>query len=123
MPDEGSGADYLVWRRYAEIMGDVAMVVRLDAIGALEQSGLPATITMSDGTEARVPMMVAAEAAVAAHEGKQEGEWREEWTRRLVRMAVKWQDEMTTQGVVAVLNALDGVIADLRQAGVWPWRS
>jgi len=122
MAPQSYSADYMVWRRYAEMAGDTAMVARLDAISAMEQADCRAAITMSDGTEMRVPMMIAAEAAVAKQEGKQEAEWREEWTRRLVNLAVKWQDDLTTQGVVAVLNAMDGVVAELRAAGVWSWR-
>ena len=36
-------------------------------------------------------------------------------------MAAQWPDEQTTEGVVAVLNHTDGVAADLKEAGVWPW--
>jgi hypothetical protein len=122
MAQEAQAADYMVWRRFAEMAGDTAMVARLDAINALEQAACSDTVTMTDGTVMRVPLMIAAESAVAAQEGKQEAEWREEWTRRLVHLAVKWQDELTTQGVVAVLNCMDAVIADLKGAGVWPWR-
>ncbi len=121
MADPSEASDYRIWRRYAEITGDVAMVARLDAIHALEESGCSPTYTLSDGTETRVPMMIAAEAAVAAQAGKTEAEWREEWTRRLVNLAVKWQDDMTTRGVVSVLNAMDPVADELRAAGVWPW--
>jgi hypothetical protein len=121
MADEAQAADYLVWRRYAEVTGDTAMVARLDAMNALEQADCKTTVTLMDGTEMRAPLMIAAEAAVAASEGKREPEWREEWTRRLVQLAVKWQDELTTHGVVAVLNAMDDVMKELKGAGVWPW--
>jgi hypothetical protein len=122
MAEKGQAADYLVWRRFAEITGDTAMVARLDAINAMEQAGCRTTVTLKDGTEMRVPLMIAAEAAVAARDGGKEAEWREDWTRKLVHLAVKWQDQLTTQGVVAVLNAMDSVIAELKKAGVWAWR-
>ena len=114
-------SDYSVWRRYLELKGDHAMVARLDAIHALQRSGTDPSVRLPDGSTSRVPVIVAAEAAVAAHEGVSEAEWREQWTRRLVGLAVKWQDDLTTQGVVNVLNSTDQVIRTLEGAGVWPW--
>ncbi len=115
-------SDYLVWRKFLEMKGDRAMVARLDAIHALEEAGCEPSLPLPDGAETRVPIIVAAEAAVAAQEGTSESDWRQEWTRRLVGLAVKWQDELTTQGVVNVLNSTDIVMRSLQNAGVWPWR-
>ena len=81
-----------------------------------------ATLKLPDGGETRASLMIAAEAAVAAIRGEGEEKWRYEWTRRLVRLAVKWQDEPTTEGVVSVLGFTDAVIAKLKSAAVWPWR-
>lgn len=114
---------YLVWRRFAELAGDRAMVARMHILHRARQAGCSMTLTLADGTEARIPEMVAAEAAVGALEIGSEGEWRQDWTRRLVNVAVKWQDEVTTQGVVTVLNHTDAVIQDLKGAGVWPWEN
>ncbi|MHC4591489.1 MAG: hypothetical protein ACYS8L_02205 [Planctomycetota bacterium] len=114
-------AGYLVWRRFAELSGDSAMVARLHIIHRARQAGCDLTVKLPDGGETRIPEMIAAEAAVAALEVGDEAEWREEWTRRLVEVAVKWQDEATTQDVAAVLNHTDTVIKNLRAAGVWPW--
>ena len=116
-------AGYLVWRRFAELGGDRAMVARMNIIHQAQEAGCNLTVTLSDGAELRVPEMIAAEAAVAALDIGDEQQWREEWTRRLVHVAAKWQDEPTIEGVVAVLNHTDAVIADLKAAGVWPWGS
>jgi hypothetical protein len=114
-------AGYLVWRRFAELSGDNAMVARLHIIHRARQAGCDLTAKLPDGGETRIPEMIAAEAAVAALEVGDEAEWRGEWTRRLVEVAVKWQDEATTQDVAAVLNHTDAVIKNLKAAGVWPW--
>jgi hypothetical protein len=114
-------AGYLVWQRFAEISGDQAMVARLQVIGEAQKAGIKMTVSLPDGRELRIPEMIAAEAAVAALGAGSEGEWRADWTRRLVNVAVKWQDPATTQGVVSVLNHTDAVIADLKAAGIWPW--
>ncbi|MFO7955580.1 MAG: hypothetical protein R6X33_00580 [Candidatus Brocadiia bacterium] len=114
-------ADYQVWRKYLELKGDRAMVARLDVMWALEESGCDTSLKLPDGSESRAPIIVAAEAAVAALEGTSEAEWRQQWTRRLVRLAVKWQDELTTTGVVNLLNATDTVIRSLKGSGAWPW--
>jgi hypothetical protein len=113
--------DYLVWRKFLQIRGDRAMVARLDAIRSLHEAGCRTALQLPDGDETRVPIIVAAEAAVAAQEGQDEAGWRQEWTRRLVRLAVKWQDDLTTNGVVNVLSCTDAVIRDLKEGGVWPW--
>ena len=113
-------ADYVIWRRYVEMSGDRAMVARLEAMQAVEQAG-KATIALPDGGETRVPLIMAAEAAAAALNGESEAKWRLDWTRRLVRLAVKWQDEATTQGVATILSYTDSVIRDLKEAGVWRW--
>jgi hypothetical protein len=114
-------AGYLVWQRFAEISGDHAMVARLHVICEAQKAGIKMTVTLPDGRELRIPEMIAAEAAVAALSTDAESEWRADWTRRLVNVAVKWQDAATTQGVVSVLNHTDAVIADLKAAGIWPW--
>jgi len=120
MAQKGQDADYVVWRRYLELSGDRAMVARLEAMNAVEAAG-KASMPLPDGGETRVPLMIASEAAVAAMNGEDEAAWRHEWTRRLVRLAVKWQDEPTTEGVVSVLSLTDAVIAELKSAGTWPW--
>jgi hypothetical protein len=117
----GQESDYTVWKRFAEMTGDSAMVARLNAIELAEKAGCETTMALPDGSRTSVPLMIAAEAAVAAHKGEDEAKWRHEWTRTLVGLAVKWQDEVTTQGVVAVLSNTDAVIHSLRKAGVWPW--
>lgn len=97
------------------------MVARMHIIHRAQQAGCRLTTSLPDGTEVRIPEMIAAEAAVGALEVEDEQEWRNEWTRRLVNVAAKWQDEATTEGVVAVLNCTDDVVAELKEAGVWPW--
>jgi hypothetical protein len=97
------------------------MVARLNILHQARQAGCRLTVSQPDGTELRIPEMVAAEAAVGALQTDNEAEWREQWTRRLVNVAVKWHDEATTEGVVAILNSTDSVITDLKAAGVWPW--
>lgn len=114
-------ATYLVWRRLAELAGDSAMVARLHILHQAQQAGCSLTVVLPDGRETRVPEIIAAEAAAAALEIDTEEEWRGEWTRRLVNVAVKWNDAETTEGVVAVLNHTDAVVSQLKEAGVWPW--
>lgn len=121
MADDRQDVGYLVWRRFAELSGDRAMVARMHIIHRAQEAGCGLTTRLPDGRELRIPEMVAAEAAVGALETEQEEQWRREWTRRLVQIATKWQDQETTDGVVAVLNHTDAVIDDLKQAGVWPW--
>jgi len=121
MVTDDRDASYLVWRRFVEVSGDRAMVARLDILHRARQAGCKLAIAQPDGTELPVPEMVAAEAAVGALQAESEAEWREQWTRRLVNVAVKWQDQATTEGVVTVLNTTESVIADLKAAGVWPW--
>ena len=115
------GADYVVWRRLAELAEDRAMVARLDAMHAAQQSGCKTSIPLSGGGETNAPLMLVAEAAVAAQEGVRQREWRENWVRALVGMAVGEQDQTTTDGVVATLTAMDTVITDMKIARVWPW--
>ncbi len=114
---------HLVWRRFAELAGDRAMVARMHILHRAREAGLELTLTLPDGSLTRIPEMVAAEAAVGALDVSDEGDWRREWTKRLVDVAVKWQDEATSEGVVAVLNNTDQVIRELQTAGVWPWGS
>ena len=114
-------ASYLVWRRLAELSGDQAMVARLHILHQAQQAGCKMTVLLPDGREMRIPEIIAAEAAAAALEVGSEQEWRAQWTRRLVNVAVKWHDEATTEGVVAVLNHTDSVVDQLKGAGIWPW--
>ncbi|NLW51082.1 MAG: hypothetical protein GXY85_09625 [Candidatus Brocadiaceae bacterium] len=114
-------ASYLVWRRLAELAGDEAMVARLHILHQAQQAGCKMTVVLPDGREMRIPEIIAAEAAAAALTVGSEDEWRAEWTRRLVNVAVKWHDEPTTEGIVAVLNHTDSVVEELKEAGVWPW--
>ena len=120
----GNGEDgYLIWRRYAELGGDKAMAARLHVVQQARQAGCRMTVELPDGREMRIPEMIAAEAAVGALEVRDEEQWHRQWTRRLVDVAVKWQDDATTAGVVAALNHTDAIIAELKAAGVWPWGS
>ncbi len=123
MAANDDGGAYLVWRRFVELSGDRAMVARLHIIHQAKEAGCKLALEGGDGQERRIPEMIAAEAAVAALDMAHESEWRLQWTRRLVEVAVKWQDEATTEGVVAVLNCTDAAIGDLKAAGVWPWGS
>jgi len=121
LPFDLKDTDYMVWRRFLEVTGDRAMLARLDALHAAEQAKCKMTLTLPDGTETRVPVVILCEAAVAAQEGQDEAEWRQDWTRRLVQLAVRWQDELTTGGVVNVLNSTDFIVRHMVQSGVWPW--
>ena len=112
--------DYLLWLRYLELAGDRAMTPRLKAVRAAERAGLSALV-LGDGRTTDAPLIVAAEAGAAAHEGRDETAWRRNWTRLLVRVAVTWREESTTQGVVSLLTLTDGIAADLNAAGAWPW--
>jgi hypothetical protein len=118
---EVEGADYVVWRRLLELSGDIAMGARLDAVHAARQSGCKTALALSDGGVARLPLMVLAEAAVAAQQGKTEQQWREEWTRTLIKVAGRWQDAPTVRRLVAVLNSAEAIILDMKAARVWPW--
>ena len=114
-------ASYLVWRRLAELSGDQAMVARLHILHQAQQAGCKMTVALPDGREMRIPEIIAAEAAAAALTVGSEEEWRADWTRKLVNVAVKWHDEGTTEGIVAVLNHTDSVVDELKGAGIWPW--
>ena len=121
MATDTQEAGYIVWQRFAEVSGDRAMMARLAVIAKAQKAGCKMTVTLSDGRELRIPEMIAAEAAVAALDTQDESKWRADWTRQLVNVAVTWQDEPTTEGVVAVLNHTDAVVRDLKSAGIWPW--
>ena len=123
MAGDNQEVGHLVWRRFAELAGDRAMVARMHILHRARESGLDLTLTLPDGSVTRIPEMVAAEAAVGALDVSDEEEWKREWTRRLVAVAVKWQDDTTSDGVVAVINSTDQVIRELKAAGVWPWGS
>ena len=87
---------HLVWRRFAELAGDRAMVARMHILHRAREAGYDLSLTLPDGTVTRIPEMIAAEAAVAALSITAEEEWKKDWTSRLVSVAVKWQDEATT---------------------------
>lgn len=113
--------DYAIWQVLVAEAGDAPMSARIEALRRADEAGCRMTLKIPDGTEQPFPQMVLCEAAVAALGRQSETEWRQEWTRRLVRVAAKWQDEGTFEGVVALLAHVDGIIADLKTAGVWPW--
>ncbi len=113
--------DYRLWQGLAEQAGDWAMAVRLDSWRRAGEAGCRMALSMPDSVASAVPRMVLGEAAVAAFQSQSEAEWREAWTRRLLKVAAKWPDEQTVEGVVEVLLATDPVIGELREAGVWPW--
>ena len=115
------GVDYVLWRRLLEASGDAAMRARLDAIHAARQSGCKTALALSDGGVTRLPLMVLAEAAVAAQEGKTEQEWREGWLRTLISVAARWQDEPTVQRLITVINSIENIILNMKAARVWPW--
>jgi hypothetical protein len=115
------GFDFKLWETLAQDAGDPAMVARLAIWQKAEESGCEMMFTLPDGSKAPIPQMVLSEAAAAAGEGKSEYDWREEFTRSLLEVARKWQDEPTMDGVVGIITYMDGVIADLRQGGMWPW--
>ena len=66
MDTSNDGGAYLVWRRFAELTGDRAMVARLHIIHRAREAGCNLTLKDRDGNELRIPEMIAAEAAVAA---------------------------------------------------------
>jgi hypothetical protein len=115
------GADYVIWHRLMEEANDRAMCARLDAMHAAQQTGCKTHIQLSSGRETGAPLMLIAEAAVAAQAGEEQGVWREQWIRALVNLAVENQQDNTTEGVVGVLSAMDSVISDMKLARVWPW--
>jgi hypothetical protein len=114
---------YLVWRRFAELAGDRAMAARLHIIYRARQAGCRMTLPQPDGTELRFPEMIAAEAAVGALDKQSEEEWRRRWIRRLLNLAVKWQDSQMTDNVATLLSTSESVVAELKSAGVWPWQN
>jgi hypothetical protein len=99
------------------------MVARLDALHRAEQAQRSGRLKPAGGALPFVLQMVLCEAAVAAFQAQGEADWRKEWTRGLVRIAARWPDDGTVEGVVAVLAQADGVIADLKAAGIWPWQT
>jgi hypothetical protein len=115
------GPDYVVWRRLAEAAGDAAMVTRLDAMHAAKQSGCKTRVKLGSGLVTDAPLVLLAEAAVAANEGKRQLAWKENWVRGLVELAAERGDPDTTDGVVAILTAMDAIITEMKIARVWPW--
>ena len=97
------------------------MATRLGAIHAASQSKCRMTVGTADGRRLCYPTMIVAEGAVSAQEGKSEAQWREEWTRRCVRLATQWPDSHTIDAAAALLNCTSSVVAELKYARVWPW--
>jgi hypothetical protein len=117
----GPGFDFKLWQALAQDADEPAMVARLAIWQKAEESGCEMLLALPDGSKTPIPQMVLSEAAAAAGAGKSEYDWRDEFTRALLEVARKWQEEPTMDGVVAVLTYVDGIIADLRQGGMWPW--
>jgi hypothetical protein len=115
------GADYVVWRRLAEAAGHEGLAARLDGMHAAVQSGGKTSITLDGRGATNVPLMIIAEASVAAHEGKRQIEWRREWVRALVNLAAETDREEVRESVVAILTAMDAIITSLKMKRVWPW--
>lgn len=115
------GADYIVWRRLAEAAGQEGLAARLDGMHAAVQSGCKTSITLDGRGETSVPLMIIAEASVAAQEGKRQIEWRHQWVRALVNLAAETEREEVRESVVAILTAMDAIIASLKIKRVWPW--
>jgi hypothetical protein len=116
-----NGADYIVWRRFVEAAGDEAMRVRLDAMHAAVRSRCRPTIELPGGSRSCAPLLMIAEAAVAANQGKSEAAWRESWILALLRLAARRRDDATATHIAALLAAMDEVITDMKFARVWPW--
>jgi hypothetical protein len=114
-------ADYAVWLHYLQSTGDEATLTRLQALYAAQHADCETVKVLADGTETHSPLMILAEACVAARRGATEVGWLEEWTHRLVRLAVTWQDELTMRGVADALNHTRQVMADMKRVGLWPW--
>lgn len=118
---EVEGADYVLWRRVVEVAGDWAMASRLDAMHAARQSGCHTGLELPDGTVTRLPLMMVAEAAVAAHGGAEEEQWRERWVRALIELARDDARPAAINRVAALLNRMEAIILDMKAARVWPW--
>jgi hypothetical protein len=114
------GVDWAVWQGVVAGAGDWAMAARLEALSRAAAAGCD----LEEPKVAGLPIaqMVLAEAAVAAFQGVSEEEWRDGWTRRLLKLAARWNDESSRDGVVEVLVRAGHVISALRAAGVWPWQ-
>jgi hypothetical protein len=97
------------------------MRVRLDAVHAAVSSRCRASLTLPDGRQSCFPLIMVAEAAVAAQQGKTEGAWREAWIRTLISSAVDENDDAETDRVARVLAAMRPVIEELKYGRVWPW--
>ena len=119
----GGGVDYAIWQGVVSGAGDWAMAARLQALHKAEQAHQAGKLGLAGEGIATALQMVLCEAAVAAFQTQSEADWRKDWTRRLVRIAARWPDEASVDGVVAVLGQADTVIAELKAAGVWPWRT
>ena len=119
----GGGVDCAIWQRVVSGAGDWAMAARLDALHKAEQAHQAGKLGLAGGRLPTAVQMVLCEAAVAAFQTQSEADWRKDWTRRLVRIAARWPDEASVDGVVAVLGQADTIIAELKAAGVWPWRT
>jgi hypothetical protein len=116
----GEDQDHALWLKYLDVAGDSAMSVRLGAMRKVVRAGR-AVVARADGTTTTAPLMVAAEARAAALNGVDEQRWREDWVRHLVQLAVAWQEEASTEGIVRVLTLTDRIAEDLKTVGAWPW--
>jgi hypothetical protein len=96
--------------------------VRMAAVDEALSAGCACTLILPDGNEVHVPMFMAADAAVAAMQGKSEAEWRMEWTRRQLGRAMAYPgNSELLEEVATILNATESIIREQREAGVWPW--
>lgn len=114
--------DHAIWLKYLELAGDCAVSARLDAMRKVVRAGR-AAVERADGVVTTAPLIVAAEAAAAALAGRDEHRWREDWVRGLVQLAVTWQEQPSTDGVICVLTLTDRIVEDLKAADAWPWRA
>jgi len=118
--DSGDGCGLVLWSSYLREANEPVMAARVAAIGSVLEAGR-SRVALPGGGETCAPLIVAAEAAVAATLGEGEDAWRRRWTETLVRTAVACRDGPTTEGVILLLSLTESIAGDLRAAGVWPW--
>jgi len=115
------GSDYVVWRGLLTLAGDKAMAARLNAIHAAEQADCPTTITLPDGSTSRLPLMMVAEAAVAAAADRPQAAWRGDLLAAMLHVAAEAQEDEATEAVVALVNSIGPVADEMKATRVWPW--